>query len=59
MNLTTPNPTQHRNQQRGGISVGGLLMVCVVILVAALGTVGYLLYQSHSGKMKAGARTAG
>jgi len=28
-------------------------MVCVVILLAALGTVGYLLYQSHSGKMEA------
>ena len=53
MNLSTPNLTQHRNRQRGGISVGGLLMVCVVILLAALGTVGYLLYRSHSGQMEA------
>lgn len=28
-------------------------MVCVVILLAALGTVGYLLYRSHSGQMEA------
>ena len=28
-------------------------MVCVVVLLAALGTVGFLLYQSHSGKMEA------
>jgi nucleotide-binding universal stress UspA family protein len=56
MNLTTLNQTQNRNRQRGGISVGGLLMVCVVILLAALGTVGYLLYRSHSGQMEAEAK---
>ena len=53
MKLTTQNPTQHRARQSGGVSVGTLLMVCVVVLLAALGTVGYLLYQSHSGKMEA------
>lgn len=53
MKLTTPNPTQHRTRQSGGISVGTLLMVCVVVLLAALGTVGFLFYQSHSGKMEA------
>lgn len=53
MKLTTPNPTQYRTRQSGGISVGTLLMVCVVVLLAALGTVGYLLYQTHSGKMEA------
>lgn len=53
MKLTIPNPTQHRTRQSGGISVGTLLMVCVVVLLAALGTVGYLLYQTHSGKMEA------
>jgi hypothetical protein len=31
-------------------------MVCVVILLAALGTVGYLLYRSHSGQMEAEAK---
>lgn len=53
MKLTTPNPTQYRTRQSGGISVGTLLMVCVVVLLAALGTVGFLLYQTHSGKMEA------
>lgn len=53
MKLTTQHPTQHRVRHSGGISVGTLLMVCVVVLLAALGTVGFLLYQSHSGKMEA------
>lgn len=52
MKLTTPNPTQHRTRQSGGISVGTLLMVCVVVLLAALGTVGYLLYRANSEKTK-------
>ncbi len=55
MKLKTPNPTQHPIRQSGGISVGTLLMVCVVILLVALGTVGYLLHKANSetAKMKA------
>jgi hypothetical protein len=56
MNLTILNQTPHRNLQRGGISVGGLLMICVVILLAALGITGYRLYQANSGKLDADAK---
>ena len=53
MKPTKTNPTQHRTRRSGGISVGTLLMVCVVVLLAALGTVGYQLHKSNSGKMAA------
>ena len=52
MNLSTPNLTQHRNRQRGGISVGGLLMVCVVLLLLAVIGLGYAYMKTNGEKAK-------
>lgn len=52
-----PHPTSRR-AQHGGISVGTLLMICVVLLLIALGTVGYFFYQTYSGKREAETKRA-
>lgn len=52
MKLKTPISFQHRAEQRGGISVGTLLMFCVILLLIAVAGLGYAYMKTNGEKAK-------